>query len=102
MTHSSRRSRLVFAAFFVCAALTSSVAVIFFIIGLGDGTVSSFNLGLWSGLLAVMGLSLWAGYALRANGKPVLAIAALSVTAVPGLLMALFVLLLLITQPHWN
>lgn len=98
----SRRSRLVYTAFLVCSALTSAVAGIFFIIGLGDGSVSSFNLGLWLGLLAVMGLSLWAGRFLRAKGKSGLAIAALAITAVPGLLAALFLLLVLVTQPRWN
>ncbi|MBX9792973.1 MAG: hypothetical protein K2Y02_01600 [Burkholderiaceae bacterium] len=105
MTHDttpSRRSRYVFAAFFVCSALTAAVAGTFFVIGLGDGSVSSFNLGLWLALLAVMGGSLWAGRVLRSKGKSGLAIAALAITAVPGLVAALFILLLLVTQPRWN
>lgn len=94
--------RGLFIATFVCAALTALVTVVFFVIGLGDGSVSSFNLSLWLGLLAVVSLSLWAGYALRARGSAGLAIAALSITAVPGVLGALFLLLLLVTQPRWN
>lgn len=94
--------RLVFTAFFICSALTSAVAVFFFIVGIADGSVSSFNMGLWLALLAVVGLSLGGGYALRANGKFGLAIAALAVTAVPGLLAALFLLIVLVTQPRWN
>lgn len=96
------RSRIAYTALFVGAALTAAVAVVFFAIGLGDGSITSFNLGLWLALLAAMGLSLWAGRALRARGRPALALAALAVTAVPGLLAALFVLLLLVTQPRWN
>lgn len=93
---------MLFKATFVCSALTVLVAAAFFVIGIGDGSVSSFNIVLWLALLSGMGLSLWAGYALRARGKTGLAIAALSVTAVPGVLAALFLLLILVTQPRWN
>ena len=91
-----------FAATFACSALTTLVAVTFFFIGVADGSVSSFNLALWIGLLSVMGASLWAGFALRARGRTGWAIAALAVTAVPGVLAALFLLLVLVTQPRWN
>lgn len=96
------RGQIAFTALFVASALTAAVAVLFFAIGLGDGSITSFNLGLWLGLLAVLGMSPWAGRALRARGRPALALAALAITAVPGLLAALFVLLLLVTQPRWN
>jgi len=96
------RGRLTSTAFFVCSILTTAVFGIFFIIGIGDGTVSSFNLGLWLALLAAMGISLWAGHTLRARGKFGLAVAALAVTAVPGIAGALFILILLVTQPRWN
>lgn len=101
-TTPSSRGRLVFLATFVCAALTTVVAVFFFVIGLGDGSVSSFNLALWLALLSAMSLSLWAGYALHARARVAFAIAALAVTAIPGVLAALFLLLVLITQPRWN
>lgn len=96
------RGRIVFRATFVCSALTTFVAAAFFVIGLGDGSVSSFNLALWLGLLSAMALSLWAGYAFHARARLVLAIAALAVTAVPGVLAALFVLILMVTQPGFN
>ena len=101
-TSPGTRGRIFFLATFVCSALTTLVAVLFFVIGLGDGSVSSFNLAIWLGLLAVMGLSLWAGYSLHARARVALAIAALAITAVPGILAALFVALLLVTQPRWN
>ena len=102
ITAPNSSGRLIFVATFVCSALTTVVAVTFFVIGVGDGSVSSFNLALWLGLLSAMGLSLWGGHALRARGRSSLAIAALAVTAVPGVFAALFILLVLITQPHWN
>ncbi|MDP3288783.1 MAG: hypothetical protein Q8M64_10775 [Methyloversatilis sp.] len=101
-TTSCIRGRVVFLATSVCSALTTFVAVVFFVVGIGDGSVSSFNLVLWLGLLSVMALSLWAGYALHARGRVVLAIAALAVTALPGILATLFVLLAIVTQPRWN
>lgn len=93
---------LVFRAALVCSVLTTLTLAGFFVIGVADGSVSSFNLGLWLVLLGAAGVSLWAGHALRARGKPVLALAALAVTAVPGVLAALFVLIILVTQPRWN
>ncbi len=101
-TSPGTRGRIFFLATFVCSAVTTLVAFVFFVIGLADGSVSSFNLALWLGLLAVMALSLWAGYSLHARARVALAIAALAVTAVPGIFAALFVVLLLVTQPRWN
>ncbi len=40
---------------FVMAALVAAIAVAFFVIGLVDGSVSSFNITLWLGLLAAVG-----------------------------------------------
>jgi hypothetical protein len=83
-------------------AVIASVALWFFIAGLADGSVSSFNAGIWAvllvGLAVVLGGSLW----LRAAGRRGLALALALVLAVPGALAALFVLVLLIAQPRWN
>ena len=86
----------------MCSALTSLVTVAFFVIGIADGSVSSFNLALWLGLLAVVGASLALGYALYARAKVALAVVALSVTAVPGALAALFLAIVLLTESPWN
>jgi hypothetical protein len=86
----------------VCSALTSVVLVAFFAIGLADGSVSSFNMALWLVLLAVAGASVWAGHLLRSRNRFLAATAALSITAVPGLLAGFFLLLVLVTQPRWN
>jgi len=99
--HSIRSHRLLIAPF-ACSALTVFVLVLFFVIGVGDGSVSSFNVVLWMGLLAVTSLSLWVGLALHRKGRFALSLVALSITAVPGLVAALFVLLLLVTQQRWN
>lgn len=83
-------------------ALVALVVVAFFLIGLGDGSVSSFNAGIWTLLLlvvaGVIGGSLW----LRSAGQRRFAHAVLLILALPGLLYALFLLMVLILHPRWN
>jgi hypothetical protein len=87
---------------FSVAALVAAVAVVFFVIGLADGSVSSFNITLWVGLLAGVAAVLVAGYALRARNRTGLAIAMLCILAVPGVLYGLFIALVIVTNPRWN
>jgi len=84
------------------AGLVAAVVVYFFLVGLADGSVSSFNAGLWLGLLALVAGALLGGTLLRARGHTGAAVAVLAILAVPGLLYGLFLLLLLVTQPRWN
>lgn len=102
VAEASKTLRTMYAISLAGAVLTNAVAIIFFVIGIGDGTVSSFNIALWIGLLAGAAVSLWAGRSLRARGRYVAAIAALSVSALPALVGSVFLLMLLTTQPHWN
>lgn len=99
---STARGSRAFAVVLACSVLTWLTLAAFFVIGIGDGSITSFNLALWLGLLCAGGLSIWAGRALRGRGKTALALAALSVSALPGLLAALFLLVVLVTQPRWN
>jgi hypothetical protein len=82
--------------------LIALVVVYSFVIGLADGSVSSFNMSLWLGLLAVVAAVVGGGWMLDANGKRGGAIAVLLILAVPGVLYALFILLIVIAQPRWN
>jgi hypothetical protein len=83
-------------------AVVASVALWFFVVGLGDGSVSSFNAGIWfvllAGIAAVLGGSLW----LRAAGRRRLALALALVLALPGALAGLLLLAVVIAQPRWN
>jgi hypothetical protein len=83
-------------------ALIAAVILYFFFLGLTDGSVSMFNIGLWLAILAalagVLGGSLW----LRSAGRQRLATVVLLILAVPGILFALFFVVLLITNPRWN
>jgi hypothetical protein len=83
-------------------AVIASTALYFFVAGLADGSVSSFNMGLWITVLvalaAVFGGSLW----LKSMGRRGLAVILLLILAAPGVIFALFFLILIVSGPRWN
>ena len=83
-------------------ALICTIAVVFFLLGLTNGTVSSFNIGVWIAILAalavIIGGSLW----LKEVGYPVFGTVLLLVLAIPGILYGVFILLVVVTKPSWN
>jgi vacuolar-type H+-ATPase subunit I/STV1 len=89
---------------FPCAVdvVIAIIVLYFFLVGLADGSVSSFNIGLWLlillGLGSILGGSLW----LKTAGHPALAMVLLLILAIPGLLYGLFLLALVIAAPRWN
>jgi hypothetical protein len=91
-----------FRCFLAVDAVVAAVVVYFFIVGLGDGSVSSFNGGLWAAILAGVAGVLIAGWLLNAGGRRRAAIAVLAIVAIPGLLFGLFLLALVVLQPRWN
>lgn len=94
--------RRVHRAVFAAAAATAGVVLLFFLLGVSDGSVSSFNIGLWSVVLGVLAAVFAAERALVRRGRLVAATAVLAVLAAPGLLYLLFVLMIVIVQPRWN
>ena len=85
--------------FDACIAL---VALYFFFIGLGDGSVSDFNMGIWMMLLGGLAVILVGSLWLKGLGKLVLAKGLLAILAVPGLLYVLFILLVVLSGSRWN
>ena len=83
-------------------ALVAAVVGFFFLWGLSDGTVSSFNITMWLGLLAVVGAVVGGGFALEKAGHRGLAIGLMMVLALPGLAFVLFFGLIIVLQPRWN
>ena len=83
-------------------ALIASIFVFFFLWGLADGTVSSFNIVLWLGTLAALGVVVIGSLTLRASGRVKTAVLLLLGLAIPGALAALFFITILIAQPRWN
>ena len=82
--------------------LVALVFVVFFFIGLTDGSVSSFNIGLWFLIFLVLGSTLLGSYGLHRAGFNGWALAVASVVALPGLMYGFFILLIIIAQPRWN
>ena len=83
-------------------AVIAAIAVFFFLWGLADGTVSSFNIGLWTILLGLLAALVAGSLWLRSNGKQGIAIALFWVLAGPGVLVGLFFLILIVGNPRWN
>ena len=83
-------------------ALVALVFLVFFSIGLQDGTVSSFNAGLWAMILLALGAIVGGSLALRAKGHRVAAMVLLALLAVPALMGGVLLLAAVILQPRWN
>jgi hypothetical protein len=83
-------------------AAAAAVILYFFVIGLADGSVSSFNGALWAAILAGVAAILGGGTLLNANGKRALAAVLLLVLAIPATLFGLFALAMIVAQPNWR
>ncbi len=83
-------------------ALTAALTLFFFVAGLADGSVSSFNFGIWAVLLAVVlgvvGGSLW----LNAAGRRRLGMTLLLVLAIPAVTAVVFLLAVILSGARWN
>jgi hypothetical protein len=91
--------------FFVAWGIDLLVAgefVFFFLLGLSDGSVSSFNIVLWLGILAALAVVVGGSFALHVVGQRVLAIIVAALLAVPAIGAGLFFLFILISNPRWN
>lgn len=77
-------------------ALVFLVLGYFFLAGLGDGTVSSFNIAIWLPLVGVPAAVLWGGLHLKAIGRLGAAKLLLALLAVPGLLLGGWMLLIVV------
>jgi hypothetical protein len=82
--------------------VAAAIVVYFFLIGLVDGSVSSFNMGLWLAMLVGVAAVIGAGIALRRNGHTKLANLVLLVLAIPTFLYGLFVLVVIFSGARWN
>jgi hypothetical protein len=84
-------------------ALTALVFLYFFIIGLADQSVSSFNIKLWLVTLIIFPVILAGSYWLKNHQYLKLAIGILLVPALPAILYLLFILIVLVSGPvRWN
>lgn len=91
-----------FRALWIFDALLAGIPVYFFLAGLKDGSVSSFNIATWLVLLLVTAGVLAGSVLCRSRGHTTIAWLILAVIAVPGALGALFFLCVVILNPKWN
>ncbi len=82
--------------------LAAAVVLFFFLWGLSDGTVSSFNILLWLGMVGGVGAVVGGGAWLNAYGQRWLANGVLLILAIPAMLLVLFYLMVIILRPRWN
>jgi hypothetical protein len=91
--------------FWVPWAIDASIGVIalyFFAIGLADGSVSSFNIGIWIALLTALIIIIAGSLWLKAVGHPGLGSMLLLFLAIPGILYAAFLLIVIVSGSRWN
>ena len=82
--------------------LAAAVVLFFFLWGVSDGTVSSFNILIWLALLGGVGGVVGGGLWLNSLGHRRFANRLLLVLAIPATLIFLFFLALIVLQPDWR
>jgi hypothetical protein len=83
-------------------AMAALAVFYFFLAGLGDGTVSSYNMLLWIGILGILFAILYGGFWLKNHKQSLLATLLLLVLAIPAFLYVLFILYTLSSGMRWN
>jgi len=83
-------------------AIAAIIILYFFFIGLGDGSVSSYNSGLWGGILMALAVILGGSFVLKSAGHLKIAFALLWILAIPALLYGLFILIVVFSGAKWN
>jgi hypothetical protein len=77
------------------------VALLFFVWGINDGSVSSFTMALWVGILAALGIIVFGSRALHLSERRVLATLLAAVPAVPALLYGLLIVAMTVGGTRW-
>lgn len=83
-------------------AFIALIVLYFLVIGLADGTVSSFNAGIWTAAMAALAVILLGSLWLKSHNLMFWAKALLFVLAIPGFIYGLFVLFIIIGKPRMN
>jgi ABC-type microcin C transport system permease subunit YejB len=78
------------------------IVLYFFLIGLADGSVSSFNMGLWLLILTIVGAVMLGSLWMKSNNYLSFAKIILGIFAVPGLLYGLFIVIMMTGNGRWN
>jgi hypothetical protein len=87
---------------FAVDTLAALAVVYFFVVGVAEGSVSSFNIALWLTILAAVAAVIGGGFTLNRYGRRSAAKLVLAILGVPALLYGLFIVLLVVMQPNWH
>jgi hypothetical protein len=82
--------------------IAAVIVLAFFVIGVGDGTVSSFNIVLWLAVLVGLAIIIVGSRTLHRRGNTAFACAVAAVLAVPALLYGLILLIAVTSGVRWN
>ena len=82
--------------FFLVDVLVCLVITGFFLFGVADGSIGSYNIAMWVPLVAIPAAMLFVGMQLKEKGRTGAATALLAALAIPGLLGAAFVVLMIV------
>lgn len=93
---------MLFWIFWGLDALICAIVIVFFLPGLADGSVSSFNTGIWiaifAALIVILAGSLW----LKVVEHPVFGTTLLLALGIPSILYGLFIFMSIVTKSRWN
>ena len=93
---------IMFGTLFALNVAAAMVALAFFIIGLGDGSVTSFNILIWAALLGTLFTMPWAAWAVRMRGRTRLGTMLLLPVALLAVLGGVVILVLIVNPPNWR
>ena len=93
---------ILFGTLFALNVAVALVAFAFFIIGLADGTVTTFNILIWAAMMGVLFSVPMAGWLLRLRGQRRVATVVLLPLAAVAVLGALAMLVLIVAPPSFR
>jgi hypothetical protein len=93
---------ILFRALWIIDFIVAIIALYFFFTGLSDGSITSFNYRLWIFILLALVIILTGSMFLKSRNHIIFAKSLLALLAVPSLLFALFIIIVLITKAKWN
>jgi hypothetical protein len=99
---SGKRGSALFWTLWGTAVTVAGVFLYFFLVGLADGSVSSFNGILWVLLLSGIGVITGGSYWLWRQGRSGWASTLAACLAVPGLLAVMMLIAILLSDPNWQ
>ena len=91
---------IMFGTLFAINVVAGLVALAFFIIGLADGTVTSFNILIWAAMLGVVFSMPWAAWAVRLRGRARLGTLLLLPVALSALVAGAMILMMIMNPSN--